>query len=130
MKRTGILHGQLSEIIATLGHGESIVVADYGLPIPKGVPIVDLAVSPNLPGVMNVLETIAQELVIERFVATTELRAQSPDVFDLLCKQLSLEGTTVSHEMFKAELSKDRAVVRTGEWTPFFNVRLIAGVPF
>ncbi|MDW8269060.1 MAG: RbsD/FucU domain-containing protein, partial [Anaerolineae bacterium] len=36
----------------------------------------------------------------------------------------------VPHEQFKALTSQARAVVRTGEFTPYANVILIAGVVF
>jgi D-ribose pyranase len=36
----------------------------------------------------------------------------------------------VSHEEFKARLSKARGVIRTGETTPYANLGLIAGVTF
>jgi D-ribose pyranase len=36
----------------------------------------------------------------------------------------------VSHESFKARTSDAKAVVRTGEFTPYANVILIAGVVF
>lgn len=34
MKRTALLHAELSHAIATLGHGDMLVIGDVGLPIP------------------------------------------------------------------------------------------------
>lgn len=34
MKRTALLHADLSRAIAALGHGDMIVIGDAGLPIP------------------------------------------------------------------------------------------------
>ena len=49
MKKTGVLNIQLSQTIAALGHGDMLVIADAGLPIPKGVPCIDLAVALGVP---------------------------------------------------------------------------------
>jgi D-ribose pyranase len=38
--------------------------------------------------------------------------------------------TAIPHEEFKARTAAARAVVRTGEFTPYANVILIAGVTF
>lgn len=49
MKKTGILNSQLSGMIAALGHKDLVMIGDAGMPIPKGVPIVDLAVTRGFP---------------------------------------------------------------------------------
>ena len=36
MKRTALLHSELSQVIATMGHGDMLVIGDAGLPIPDG----------------------------------------------------------------------------------------------
>jgi D-ribose pyranase len=38
--------------------------------------------------------------------------------------------TTVSHDIFKHRCRTARAIVRTGEFTPYANVMLFAGVVF
>ena len=45
MKKRGILQHDLAHVIATLGHTDSLVIADAGLPIPMGVQRIDLAVT-------------------------------------------------------------------------------------
>ena len=42
MKKHGIMNAQLAGYIAALGPRTPFMVADAGMPIPKGVPIVDL----------------------------------------------------------------------------------------
>jgi D-ribose pyranase len=42
MLKTGILHPQLARVMAELRHMDMLVIADAGLPIPKGVERVDL----------------------------------------------------------------------------------------
>jgi len=38
--------------------------------------------------------------------------------------------TTVTHDVFKQRCGAARAIVRTGECTPYANVMLFAGVTF
>ena len=42
MKKRGILNAALSYHIAALGHKDLFLIGDAGMPIPKGIPIVDL----------------------------------------------------------------------------------------
>lgn len=44
MKKSGLLNPQLCAAGARLGHTQTFVVADAGLPIPHEVPVIDLAV--------------------------------------------------------------------------------------
>ena len=49
MKKSGILHPELARVIASLGHGDGLCIADAGLPVPAGVLRIDLALGPGLP---------------------------------------------------------------------------------
>ena len=48
MKKSGILNAQLIRCIAELGHKDLFMIGDAGMPIPKGVEIVDLVVCGQL----------------------------------------------------------------------------------
>ena len=43
MKNANILNPELISAIAAIGHTELFAIADAGLPIPKGVQVVDLS---------------------------------------------------------------------------------------
>jgi D-ribose pyranase len=45
MKRHGHLNREVSRVLARMGHTDSIVIADCGLPIPNGVECIDLSLS-------------------------------------------------------------------------------------
>ena len=45
MKRYGILNSHISKVLSDLGHTDSIVIADAGLPIPEDVHEIDLAIN-------------------------------------------------------------------------------------
>jgi len=131
MKRNGILHPQLNALIAELGHTDTLVVADCGLPIPAGVARVDLALVPGLPRFAAVLEALASELVVQKVTVAEEMAEHNGELAALV--QGQFEGVPlerVPHEELKARLTQAKGVVRTGEATPFANAILECGVAF
>lgn len=127
MKRRGILNAQLSFELARLGHGQCVVVADCGLPLPRSATVVDLALVPGVPSFTEVLDAILAELVVEGAVAAAE--ATGTAVSDWLAAR-ELSPALVTHDELKAMLPDASLIVRTGEATPFANVLLRCGVPF
>lgn len=125
MKRTAILHGDLSRLVALMGHGDLLVIGDAGLPVPPGVPLIDLAISPGIPGVFDVLDAVLAELIVERAAIASEA---APVLAARFGERLTCES--VSHEALKSASRSARAVVRTGEFTPYANIALWAGVGF
>jgi D-ribose pyranase len=131
VKKTTLLHAELSEAIARLGHGDLLVIADAGLPIPDGPRRIDLAVSANVPRLRDVLAAVLAEMAVEGAVIADELASANAPVHAELLRQLGATPvTTLSHEAFKAATRGARAIVRTGEFSPYANVILRAGVVF
>ncbi|AQS59939.1 D-ribose pyranase [Desulforamulus ferrireducens] len=130
MKKHGILHRELAALIASLGHGDAIVIADSGLPVPPGVACIDLAVTKGVPGFLEVLEAILYELVVEKATVAKELLPNSQLLDDINSRLSPVEVQAVSHEELKKLTAEAKAVIRTGEWTPYANVILYAGVAF
>lgn len=130
MKKSGILHGELSKLIAEAGHGETVVVSDYGLPIPEGVKWIDLAVTEGVPSFLTVLEAILEELTIEKVTLTNELANVNPTLLGQVQSLTQKEASLIDHESFKKQCKNAKVIVRTGEWTPYANVLLHSGVVF
>ena len=131
MKRTTLLHAELSEVIARLGHGDLLVIGDAGLPIPDGPRRIDLAVSANVPRFHDVLAAVLAEMQVESALIADEFAPANADVHAQLMRQLGRTPVAaVSHEQFKALTRGARAIVRTGEFSPYANVILRAGVVF
>lgn len=134
MKREGLLHERLAGVVAALGHGQLLTVADAGLPIAAGVERIDLSVTCGTPSFSAVLTAIAAELVVERVVVATE-SAQVPGApLEAALASAFGEGQPpreiVDHGRLKELAASSAAVVRTGECTPYMNVVLVAGVSF
>lgn len=129
----GILHPELAAVIAGLGHGQRLVIADAGLPIPADVPRIDLAVRCGVPSFAAVLAAVASELAVERVVIAAESdtigHGRIRDFVGGAIDQ-AVPIDVVSHEELKELSTGAVAIVRTGECTPYLNVVLIAGVSF
>ena len=131
MKRQGVLHAQLSAVLASLGHTDRIVIADCGLPIPPHVETVDLAVVQGVPSFAAVLEAIAAELVVQHVTVAFETEHDNPDAWKRIEDAFpNARREAVDHEELKLLVGEARAVIRTGEATPYANVILESGVAF
>ena len=83
MLKTGIFHPQLLRVLGEIRHKDLLVIADAGLPIPKGVERIDLGWKQGSPGYLEVLEEIAKVLVIESALFAEECHEASPDFHSL-----------------------------------------------
>lgn len=131
MKKSGILNPDLMKIIASMGHTDRLCVADSGLPIPPGVPRIDLVLVAGVPGFLQTLRAVLGELQVEEAVVAEEMRTRSPQLYEQTRQALGgIRLQYVPHGQFKEMLQTVRAVVRTGEQTPYANVILESGVMF
>lgn len=132
MRTTGrLLHGRLAGLLAELGHTDLLVVADAGLPIPPGVERIDLALVASVPSFLQTLEAVLEELAVESAVLAREMADAAPDLHRQTCHLLEPRPVRLaSHDELKALSASARAIVRTGECTPYANVVLVAGVTF
>jgi len=131
VKKTTLLNSHLSRVISEMGHTDRLVVADAGLPIPRDTERIDLAVRPGLPGFLETLEAILTELEVEKVYVAEETERVSPRLHRALKEMFpEAEWETVTHEALKGMTREAKAVVRTGECTPYTNVILQAGVSF
>jgi len=129
MKKGGILNPQLNRVISEMGHRDMLIVADAGLPIPKGVERIDLVLKCGTPSFAEVLPAVLSELQIEEAYVAKEIKEKNPQTLNLISSIIE-EVKFISHEELK-ELSKQaRAIIRTGECSPYANIILISGVIF
>ena len=131
MYKTGILNSDISKVLSDLGHTDTIVIADCGLPVPDGVKKIDLAVKHGLPSFIDVLTEVQSHMVIEQITLAAEIN-EANDVVHQQVKHL-FEGTEtiyVDHDTFKHESQTAKAIIRTGEATPYANIILRSSVNF
>lgn len=131
MKKTGILNADIAAVVARMGHTDTLCIADAGLPIPDTTRRIDLVVRPGLPGFLDVVDAVLQEMVVERAIVAEEMLRVSPDLYNRLIQRLgNIPVESVPHSEFKRRTETCKAVVRTGEFTPYANVILVSGVAF
>ena len=131
MKKTGLLNQPLSAMIAGLGHTDTVLISDAGLSIPTTVQRIDLAVSAGVPAFQDVLCAVLGEMQVASAIVATELTEHSPLFYAqvaTILKDMTL--TTVPHSDFLKLTHQVRAAVRTGEFTPYANIILVAEVIF
>jgi D-ribose pyranase len=131
MKRTGILHHELSTVISSLGHLDLVVISDAGLPVAPGVQRIELALAPDLPTVLQVLELLLHEAIFEKLTFAEEQLKASPRYHTRLAEvaeRNAIPLESVAHMTgFKPLAALAKVHVRTGDFTPYSNVILTAG---
>ncbi len=131
MKKKGILNPELNRVISSMGHFDLLTVCDAGLPIPLDVERIDLSIEENLPRFLDVVSAIAKDLKVQRIVLAEEAIDKNPEIIKGLKLIFSdVEMDFITHESFKLLTQKSRAVIRTGECSPYANVILESGVIF
>lgn len=132
MKKHGMLNSHISKVLSDLGHTDIIVIADAGLPVPDGVPKIDLALKLGTPGFREVVDVVAEDMVIEKVILAQEIKDGNPKVLKFITDKFGTDtvNASISHEQFKALTRHAKAVIRTGEATPYANCILQAGVNF
>lgn len=125
MQRVGILNSAIAKVLADLGHTDTIVIADCGLPVLPGVLKIDLALRLGEPAFADVLAEVLQYMKVERATIATEMETRNGA---LRTKTLDLLGDipcdACSHEELKRRTAAAKAVIRTGENTPYANIIL------
>jgi D-ribose pyranase len=131
VKKTGILNQPISSVVASLGHTDTLVIADAGLPVPPETQRIDLALTEGIPTFLDTLRIVLTEMQVERATVAEEMLDASPKVYEAIKEMLGdVPIETVTHTIFKEQTRSARAVIRTGEFTPYANVILAAGVVF
>jgi D-ribose pyranase len=131
MKKGILLNSEVSAVIAQMGHTDMLVIGDCGLPIPDGVRRIDLALTQNVPGMIETLKVVLTELQVEEAILATEGIETSPQIYQAIKEILhNTKVTFVTHEELKNMTKNAKACIRTGECTPFANIILKSGVTF
>ena len=155
MKTKGILNPQLAELVAEMGHGDILLIADRGIPFPQHdqTVCIDLSVKEGMPKVTDVMEVVLSELEIESVIIAHETKEVSPQVykeFKEILDKIDNKGNPIREENIKhidfknifltgAPVHEDaidltgrevKGIVRTGQFTPYAYIMLVAGVNF
>ncbi|WP_204171300.1 MULTISPECIES: D-ribose pyranase [unclassified Staphylococcus] len=129
MYKTGILNSEISKVLSDLGHTDTIIIADCGLPVPDGVKKIDLALTFGHPSFEEVFNVVKEHMAIEQLTIANEMIKQNSELYVKLLAE-NIDMITESHETLKMYSKETKAIIRTGEATPNANVILSSGVLF
>lgn len=129
MKRNGILNADISRVLSYMGHTDTLAVGDCGLPIPEETERIDLALKLGVPSFMEVLREVVKEMKIEKVILAEEIKEKNPKILEEILAvvdgmDMACEVVYVPHSELKAQTKTCRAIVRTGETTPYANIIL------
>lgn len=74
MKKGTVLNSDISSVISRLGHTDTLVVCDAGLPIPKSTTRIDMALTQGVPSFMQVLGVVTNEMQVEAAIIAEEIK--------------------------------------------------------
>jgi D-ribose pyranase len=129
MKEIGMLNRQIDSALNRQGHMDELMVVDAGFPCPDDVELIDIALSPGKPSVLEVLAEIAPVHSVEMVVLAQETREHNPAHFEMAALAFG-PGVTVEvipHAELKRRSRGVKTIVRTGDFTAWGNVLLISG---
>ncbi|MBZ5200140.1 D-ribose pyranase [Planomicrobium chinense] len=128
MKKLGMINRDIAASLASFGHTDLLVIGDCGLPIPKGVPCIDLSYRIGEPSFLTVLEAVLDDFQAEAAFIAREITEGNPEVEKKILEQLKADY--ISHEELKEQSKQAKLIIRTGEATPYANIVLRSGVIF
>lgn len=131
MKKTALLNSNISKVISKMGHTDGLAIGDCGLPIPQETERIDLALIKGIPSFIDTLKGVLTELQVEEVEIAEEIIQVSPDTYEEIKQILGhIKIRIITHEELKEKLKECKAVIRTGEQTPYANIILRSGVVF
>jgi len=132
MKRHGILNQQLNEAIASMGHGQIMMIVDVGFPVPRDAWRIDLAIAANLPTLEQIYTLVAPELIVEKIMFAREIKEHNQPLYRTLCTWFDeRDFAPVTYEETVGALAMQaKVIVRTGAIDPWGNIALVSGVDY
>lgn len=132
MQRNVVLNAELNHAIASMGHGDLMIVCDAGFPIPNDVWRVDLAVVQDIPDLETVLTAINSALLTEKVAYAAEMAVNNVPLLEKVKRIFGAEVDdfeTLPHATILGEMAaKAKVIVRTGAYDPWGNILLYSGV--
>lgn len=136
MINTEIIHPEILKVLASAGHGATVLIADGNFPFATGarpeVPRVYLNFAPDMLGVPDVLKHIVKTIPIEAATAPIPDDGSEPPIFpqyrELLPKEMAIEKVK-RFDFYDAVNTPNLAlIIATAEKRPYACILLTIGV--
>lgn len=128
MKKHGMINRDIASALASFGHTDLLVIGDCGLPIPKGVPCIDLSYQIGEPPFLTILDAVLNDFESEAAFIAQEITAGNAKIEKAITEKMT--ATYITHDELKALCKEAKLIIRTGEATPYANIVLRSGVIF
>lgn len=130
MNRSRLLNAELSHAIASMGHGDLMIVCDAGFPIPSTAWRIDLAIVPDVPDLETILAPISEHFIAEKVSYADTLPVHNAPLLRKIERLFAgADFQPVTHDAILKEMAvKAKVIVRTGAFDPWGNILLYSGV--
>ena len=129
MQEIGLLNRELARFVSQQGHHDLLMVVDAGFAIPKGLDVVDLSLTINVPTVPEVLAVLKDYYSVEKLILARETRDVSPSLYKIMINAFeeNLNIELIDHLALKEKSKQVKLVIRTGDFTAYGNIILVSG---
>ena len=129
MQEIGLLNRELARFVSQQGHHDLLMVVDAGFAIPKGLDVVDLSLTINVPTVPEVLAVLKDYYSVEKLILARETRDVSPSLYKIMINSFeeNMNIELIDHLALKEKSKQVKLVIRTGDFTAYGNIILVSG---
>lgn len=130
MNRGKILNAELNYAIASMGHGDLMIICDAGFPIPSDAWRIDLALIQDIPDLETVMTAVADAFIAEKVSYASEMAVNNPVLLEKVKRIFpASEHAPIPHQQILSEMAGSaKVIVRTGAFDPWGNILLYSGV--
>jgi D-ribose pyranase len=115
--KQALVNAKAKYLLARMGHRDLLGITDVGYNNPKEVEIVDLAVLPDVPTQMQVIDGVLAEIPVEKLILATEIKEWSPDILEEYNKRFkNIKIEFIPHSDFDILMHGTKGIIRTGQY--------------
>lgn len=127
MRPGKILHPQIASALASLGHGDIILVTDAGAPIPTNANRIDLAFYSGSVDLLEILAVLRNEIFIEEVIFADEVPDNNPKLLTRVTEIFTGSGadfTLIPHSNLVTDIyPRAKVTIRSGSLMPWETLR-------
>lgn len=113
MLKNGIRNGELAKILTQMGEGEIIAISGCRFALPEGIPIIDLALTDNVPTMEQVLCVISENFSVSEITRAEEMDLEIKNQVENLFSNVRYNDLT--YRQIQVLVRSAKAIVRTGD---------------
>lgn len=132
--RGQLLNPEVARLVKRIGHTQALIICDLGFPIPDGVPTVNMALSPGIPTVLDIMDAIAADFSFDRIICAQELvqtaerlATHTERVAALRTRAAGKPVESYPHAELKQLARHASGCIRSADRLAFGNIILIGG---